>query len=32
MERALVVAGFAMPISRGDVAGNNCKVLKERIT
>lgn len=29
MERALVVAGFAMPVSRGDVAGDNCKVLKE---
>lgn len=30
MERALGVAGFAMPVSRGYVAGDNCKVLKER--
>lgn len=29
IERALVVAGFAMPLSRGDVAGDNCKILKE---
>lgn len=29
MERALVVGGFAMPVSKGNVAGDNCKVLKE---
>lgn len=28
IERALVVAGFAMPLSRGDVAGDNCKYRK----